>query len=443
MLHSLVPPAAAHGFGQLPQAVRRWFPKTTLQLFVVGCRHLRRRLEGVAVHFQRSHRLEQGLLERTTHRRHLAHRLHGGAQPRVGAGKLLEREAGNLHHHVVERGFERGRGGAGDVVDDLVQPPPEGDLGGDAGDREAGRLGGQRRRTRDPRVHLDDHVAAVGRVDRELDVGPAGGHTHRVEHRACGVAQDLELSVGEGLGGSDGDRITGVDSHRVEIFDRADDHEGARRVAHHLELELLPTEHGGLHQDLVGGGGLEPLGQKRLKGLAIMGDAATPTSEREGGAENRGQADAVEGLQALLDRAYGGRGQHGEPHLLHRGSEGLTVFGKADRANLRAEQANPESLENPRLLQLHRQVEGGLAPQRWDQRIGAFLFEDRGHRRQGQRFDEGAVGETGVGHHGRRVGVDEHHPAAFLDQRAHPLDPRVVELAGLADADRPRTKNAH
>src|SRR3546814_3007368 len=46
-------------------------------------------------------------------------------------------------------------------------------LGGDLGDREAGRLRGQRRGARDARVHLDDDQLAVGGVDGELHVGAA------------------------------------------------------------------------------------------------------------------------------------------------------------------------------------------------------------------------------------------------------------------------------
>ncbi len=63
----------------------------------------------------------------------------------VGAGELLEGEARPLDDHVVDRRLEaRGRG-AGDVVVDLVQAVADGQPRGDLGDREAGRLGGERR----------------------------------------------------------------------------------------------------------------------------------------------------------------------------------------------------------------------------------------------------------------------------------------------------------
>ena len=107
-----------------------------------------------------------------------------------------------------------------------------------------------------------------------------------------------------------------------------------------------------------------------------------------------------------------------------------------------AEQLDAEPFEHARLLELDREVEGGLAAEGGDQRVGPLAFEDRGDRLQGQWLDIAAVGETGVGHDRRRVGVHQHDPAALLAQRLDPLDTRVVELAGLTDPDRPGAEDA-
>ncbi len=96
-------------------------------------------------------RLVERRAERPVDRHHLAGRLHLAAERAVGGRELVEREAGQLDDHVVERGLERGDGRAGHDVRDLGQPPAGGDLGGDAGDRIAGRLARQRRRAADPR----------------------------------------------------------------------------------------------------------------------------------------------------------------------------------------------------------------------------------------------------------------------------------------------------
>ena len=64
-----------------------------------------------------------------------------------GAGELGEVEAGDLDDHIVEGGLEGGRSGTGDVVGDLVEGVSDREKRGDLGDRKAGCLRGQGRRT--------------------------------------------------------------------------------------------------------------------------------------------------------------------------------------------------------------------------------------------------------------------------------------------------------
>ena len=56
----------------------------------------------------------------------------------------------------------------------------------------------------------------------------------------------------------------------------------------------------------------------------------------------------------------------------------------------------------------------------------------------GERLDVGRVGELRIGHDRRRIRVDEDDAQALLAERLARLGAGVVELAGLADHDRPR-----
>ena len=112
------------------------------QQLLVGAAQVR-----LGVELARAQRLAERLAEGAPDRHHLADRLHVRRERRVDARELLEREPRPLDDHVVERRLEaRGRG-AGDVVGDLVERVADRQAGGDLGDREAGRLGGQRRAT--------------------------------------------------------------------------------------------------------------------------------------------------------------------------------------------------------------------------------------------------------------------------------------------------------
>ena len=198
-------------------------------------------LARIAIELARAHRLAVGLVEAAADAHRLADRLHLRRQRLVRAGELLEREARRLDDHVVDRRLERGRRRAGDVVRDLVQRVADREARGDLRDRVARRLGGQRGRAGDARVHLDHDDLAALAVDRELHVGAAGLDADRADHLGGRVAQRLVLAVGERHGGRAADRVAGVHAHRIEVLDRADDHDVVEPVADHLELELAPA----------------------------------------------------------------------------------------------------------------------------------------------------------------------------------------------------------
>ncbi len=130
----------------------------------VDVRVERREPERGAAPLQRAHRLLQGLGEAAPDGHGLADGLHGRGEGLVRGRELLEREARDLDDDVVQRRLEARRGGAGDVVGDLVEGVADGQARGDLGDGEPGRLGGQRAGAGHPRVHLDDDDPAVDGV---------------------------------------------------------------------------------------------------------------------------------------------------------------------------------------------------------------------------------------------------------------------------------------
>ena len=189
-------------------------------------------------------------------------------------GNFSKANRGHLDHDVVEHRLERGGGGLGDVVGQLVEPVAHGQLGPDPGDRKAGGLGRERRGARDPRIHLDDQLLAGGGVDGELDVASARRDADFADdgERASRIRwYSRSVSV---IAGRHRDRVAGVDPHRIEILDRADDHHVVGAVAHDLELELLPADDALLDEHRADRRELEPARDQRLELLAVVGDAA-------------------------------------------------------------------------------------------------------------------------------------------------------------------------
>jgi hypothetical protein len=100
-------------------------------------------------------------------------------------------------------------------------------------------------------------------------------------------------------------------------------------------------------------------------------------------------------------------------------------------------------LEDTALVQLDRAVQRGLPTQGGEHGIRSLLGDDLLDDLRGDRLDVGRVGELGVGHDRRRVGVDEDDADALLPQDAARLGAGVVELAGLTDDDRSGADDEH
>src|SRR5690606_34559026 len=193
-----------------------------------------------------------------------------------------EGKAGDLGDDIVDGGLERRRGGtAGDVVLQLIERVADRETRRDLGDGEAGGLGGEGGGARHARVHLDDDHAAIDRVDRELDVGAAGFDADLAQHSDAGVAHDLVFLVGQRQRRGDGDRVTGVDAHRVEVLDGADDDAIVLAVAHHLHLVLSPAEDALFDEHLVGGRRVDAAFDDGEIFFAVVGDAAAGAAKGE------------------------------------------------------------------------------------------------------------------------------------------------------------------
>ncbi len=148
--------------------------------------------------FEAAKRLLQAFLESTANGHDFTDRLHCSGQDWRRAREFFECKARDLGDDIVDRWFERCRcRAAGDVVVEFIQCVADSKLCRDLGNREAGCLGSESRRTRHAWVHFNHDHAAIGRVDRELHVGATGFNADLAQHRNRGVTHDLVFFVGQ------------------------------------------------------------------------------------------------------------------------------------------------------------------------------------------------------------------------------------------------------
>ena len=224
-----------------------------------------------------------------------------------------------------------------------------------------------------------------------------------------------------------------MDADRIEVLDRADDDAVSGGVDDDLELELLPAFERALDQDLADWARGDPPRNGSPQFVTSPCQSAAAAAEREGRPHDRRHGAVVE----LLERGDDDALRHRQPGGLHRGPEERAVLGRADRGEVGADQLDAVLGEDAVLGQLDREVQRRLAAERGEERVGTLAADDLRERGRVERLEVGRVGPLGVGHDRGRVRVREHDAVALGAQRAARLDAGVVELAALADPDRP------
>ena len=274
--------------------------------------------------------------------------------------------------------------------------------------------------------HLGDHV-----VDGRLE----GGHAD--------VTQLLVFAIGQGEAGGHGDGVTGVHADRVDVLDRADDHDVVVAVAHQFELEFLPAFDALLQQHLVGRRVMQPGAGDAVQLLLVVRDAGAEASHGEARAHHQRVSefggDGVHFLHGVGNFGARGFGASLVDDLL----EQLAVLAAVDGVKGGADQLDVVLLEHTGLAERHRGVQCGLATQGGQQGVGAFLGDDLFKDGRGDRLDVGGVGHLRVGHDRGRVGVHEDDADALFAQHAARLGAGVVELGRLPDHDRAGADDHH
>ena len=117
----------------------------------------------------------------------------------------------------------------------------------------------------------------------------------------------------------------------------------------------------------------------------------------------------------------------------------IPIFRLLDRLQLRSDHLDAVAIENATLRQVDGKVERRLPAKCRQQYIGAFLLNNLLDDIGGYRFDICPIGETGVGHDGCGIRIDEDNSITLFLECFQCLGARIVEFTGLADNDWPGT----
>ncbi len=272
-------------------------------------------------------------------------------------------------------------------------------------------------------------------MNGELDVGSPRGNPDLADHRQRGVPEDLVFPVRQGLGGRDGDRVSRVDPHGVDVLDGTDDDHVVLLVPHDLQLEFLPAEDRLLDEDFPDQALFHPELGELLEFLLVEGHGTARPPEGEAGADDHGKAEFPDDRPGFLHGPGDFASGHFQADFRHGLLEFVPVLRPPDGRPVGADHLHAVPVEDPLFRRLDGDVERRLATDGGQDRLGPFLGDDLLDHVDGDRLYVGPVGHLGIGHDGRRVRVEKDHLVPFLEKGLAGLGARIVELAGLSDDD--------
>ena len=396
-----------------------------------------REAQAVTAGFKRTNGLLEGFLVRFADGHHFAHSTHLGAQPVFDALELLESPTGELQHDVVTVGnvlVER----AVFAARDLVERQTAGEHSGDEGDRETGRLGGKRRGARRARVDLNDDVAISLRIVRPLHV--AATDDLNGLHDLVGLFLEALLHLfGNGQHRGRAEGIARVDAQRIDVLNEADRDHVVVRIAHDLELKLLPTEDALFDEDLMNRRCRQAARHDRAKLLDVVDQAAARTAHRVGRTKNTRIAQAIGDVDGIFNRISDFATGHFDTEGVHGLFEGIAVFAALDGVNLNADDLHAVLVEDTLTRQIGAQVKARLTTQVGKKRIGALLGDDALDALDVERLDIDRICRIRIGHDGRGIRVDQNDLIPKATKGLAGLGPGIVEFASLADDDGARS----
>src|SRR5215207_3666194 len=229
-----------------------------------------------------------------------------------------------------------------------------------------------------------------------------------------------------------------MDPHGVYVLYRADYDDVVGEVAHDLELELLPAGDALFDQGAADGARVEAVGHGAAEHTAVGDRGPSLAAEREAGADDEGKPDLRGELLRFGETTDRAAWRYLQADTVHGLGEELAVLGFMDRRDGCSEELDVEFIEDARLVQFDREVQGRLASEGGEQGIGAFAAQYLCDGLGCQGLDIGRVGDLGVSHYGGGVGVYEDHAVTLVAQGPAGLGAGVVELRSLSDHDRSR-----
>ena len=286
-------------------------------------------MQPVYANLQRTCSLEDSSFKIPVNGHDFARGFHLCAECMVGKNEFVERPAWEFHNAIIKCRLEAGLGFLRDRVRDFIERIPNGNLGGNLGNRVACCLGSQCRRTADTGIDFDDDVFIAVRVQGILGI-TAAFYAKLADNAQRSAAQHLIFMVGKCLGRCYDNAVTRMHADRVEVLHVADGDAVIVAITHDLILDFLPACDAAFNENLSNHTVFEPFDDRFDEFFLIFSNAAARAAHGISRAHNQRITDLVSkiygGRHILNNRAF----RDWLAKFLHGFLEELTIFGLLD-----------------------------------------------------------------------------------------------------------------
>ena len=175
--------------------------------------------------------------------------------------------------------------------------------------------------------------------------------------------------------------------------------------------------------------------------VGVICKSATGASQREGRAKYYRIADILRGFQALLNAVGYLRWNNRFTDSLAKLFKKLSVLGTFYALGVGTQKLDFALLQNAFFGKLHCKVKPCLTADSGNDSVRTFVSANPCDKFKGQRLHVNLVGDGGISHDGRGVGVAQNYLVALFLKGEARLSSGIVKLCRLTDNNRSRADN--
>ncbi|OQA54968.1 MAG: hypothetical protein BWY45_02405 [Euryarchaeota archaeon ADurb.Bin294] len=222
----------------------------------------------------------------------------------------------------------------------------------------------------------------------------------------------MEFIITEGQNWSHNHALTGMDTHRIDVFHTTDGDTGVIGIPHDLKLNLLPSCNTLFNESLVDTGFSKTELHNPAKIIRIVSNPTASSSKGIGWTDNCWKSDNRRGMLKLIRRTDNNGAGNRLTNPIHKVTEFFPIFSLVNRLERCSKDLNP--FKSAHLCKFCRQVQTGLTSHTGKNTIRFLFFDDLGNDISLQWLDIGDISHVRICLNCGRVGVDQNDRYSFF-----------------------------